>query len=202
VDQSDVSSPSSPCELEPVTFWPRAGARVVDYAVIIGISLWAAFAAGLLATAFGVEEAFGNAVERETKLAERIFEFVAIVAYHTVFEGVSGSTAGKRLLGMQVIHLNAGEPLRLAQAFKRSVAFLVDGFLFGAVGAAAMRRNPERQRNGDGWADTRVVTRASLPHGLRTHGFLIFAGAVGAFVVTAAVTALRLAIAYHAYVTR
>ncbi|MDP9193784.1 MAG: RDD family protein [Acidobacteriota bacterium] len=91
-----------------------------------------------------------------------IGSFIATLAYHSLFEGVAGSTVGKRMLGLQVIAAD-GTPMRFVQAVKRSLAFAVDALFFGAIAAMAMSDSLEKQRVGDRWAETRVVRRRSLP---------------------------------------
>jgi uncharacterized RDD family membrane protein YckC len=99
---------------------------------------------------------------QKTSFIGRIGGVIATLAYHALFEGVAGSTVGKRLLGLQVITMD-GTPLRFVQGVRRSLAFLVDALFFGAIAANEMKDSPEKQRIGDRWAGTRVVRRRSMP---------------------------------------
>ena len=88
--------------------------------------------------------------------------------------GFHGSTIGKRLLGIQVLNEDGGR-CSLTQAAKRSLAFLWDGLFFGLIGIVAMNGDPRRQRNGDDWAGTVVVRRASVPPASQRSGNELFA---------------------------
>lgn len=120
---------------------------------------------------------------------------VEILCYHTFFEGVAGSTVGKRLLGLHVIGFD-GTPVRFTQAFRRSAGFLVDALFFGAIGAGEMRESPEKQRIGDRWGATRVVRRRSLPPELHPPTVQFFAARVAAVQVAFLVSAVTRALEY------
>jgi uncharacterized RDD family membrane protein YckC len=181
-------------ELEPATFWIRAGARLIDYAVIFFIMLVTISVAAFIATVFEAG-LFMAALEKDTRLITWVFGAITLIGYHSMYEGVTGTTIGKRLTGLQVISNEPG-PLTMKQAFLRSIAFVGDAFFFGAVGAAKMRSNPEQQRHGDEWADTRVVIRKSLPARFHAHGFDMFAATIAAFCVTSAITVLQQSFEY------
>ena len=168
--------------LEPATFWIRAGARLIDYAVIFFIMFVTMAVAAFVGTVFQAS-LFLEALESDTRLINWLFGVLTVISYHTMFEGVAGSTIGKRLTGLQVISSDS-DRVTMKQAFLRSVGFVGDAFFFGAVGAAKMRDNAHQQRHGDEWADTRVVHRASLPARFYTHGFDMLAAGMAAFFVT------------------
>jgi len=176
-------------ELRFAGFWIRAAAHCLDWLVqgVVG------FAAALLliAVAFFVDGLTGGAgaehfVEGlgETNWVAWIGGPLAVVAYHAMFEGIAGTTVGKRLLKLQVIG-EGGFPPTFVQGVKRSIAFLVDALFFGAIAWSHMKDSPDQQRIGDAWARTRVAYRESVPPHLRpsTLRFL------GAFVAALAVTA-------------
>lgn len=81
-----------------------------------------------------------------------------MVAYFTAFEGRSGQTPGKRLLGLRVTSLSGG-PVGLKGALIRNLLRVVDaqpgGFFL--VGAAMVVAMPQRQRLGDLAAKSAVV---------------------------------------------
>lgn len=131
--------------LEPAGFWIRAGARVIDFAVLTAI----------LVLVF-------ESMNRATWIGGTL----AALAYHSCFEGLAGTSLGKRLLGLQVITVQ-GAQVTFAQAVKRSVAFLADSLFLGGVGWWFMNQSPEMQRIGDLVARTRVVYRRSLPEEFR-----------------------------------
>jgi len=149
-------------QVEAADFGIRFAARLVDYLpVIVTAGMSVAIASFVAMTPVPAEEEGAGA-----RFAMRIGAVVATILYHAFSESIGGASLGKRLFGLEVV----GEDLRpatLLQGWKRSLAFLVDGFFFGMVGYNAMKKSPIRQRIGDGWAKTRVVLRRSLPPALR-----------------------------------
>ena len=83
------------------------------------------------------------------------------IAYFTYFQGLSGRTPGKRLLGLQVVSVD-GRPISFGTAFLRSVGYLVSSLLFtiplGFIWAAFDKKK-------QGWHDkiagTVVIIRES-----------------------------------------
>jgi len=174
--------------LEPAGFWIRAGARLLDWGILAVI----AFVVGvIMAIIAGMMESMGGrpaadfvaSMERITFIGW-IGSVLTVIAYHSCFEGLAGTTIGKRMFGLQVIDVTAG-PITLMQGVKRSLGFLVDGLFLGAIGAHSMGESPEKQRIGDHWAKTRVVRRRSLPDHLRTPAWRVFAGFLLATMVLA-----------------
>lgn len=80
------------------------------------------------------------------------------LAYHTIWEGSSGTTLGKRLARLRVVSVD-GRPIGYGQAFKRNLARLVDAIAFYMVAlVVAAQPGPHRsQRISDRWAGTIVV---------------------------------------------
>lgn len=80
------------------------------------------------------------------------------LAYHTLWEGSSGTTLGKRLARLRVVSVD-GAPISYGQAFKRNLARVVDAIAFYLVAlVVAAQPGPNRsQRIGDRWAGTIVV---------------------------------------------
>jgi uncharacterized RDD family membrane protein YckC len=117
------------------------------------------------------------------------FSLLGSVAYHTICEGVHGSTIGKRLLGIVVVQED-GNPCRLKPALIRSLAYYIDSLFFGVIGYMAMNKTPQEQRHGDDWAHTVVCRRSDVAqHTLRSGGqfarALLFAAMVdSAFIIT------------------
>jgi uncharacterized RDD family membrane protein YckC len=105
------------------------------------------------------------------ELAQQVSQFSIVgfvlallgsIAYHSLCEGISGSTVGKRMLGMVVVRED-GNPCDLKAGAIRSFSYLIDSLFFGLVGYLQMNKTPQQQRHGDVWAHTIVVRRASLP---------------------------------------
>ena len=145
-------------DAEPAGFGIRLAARLLDYLPVIvagGMSL----AVGSLFVSIPTAQKDLSLLNR---FVLRIGAVVAVTLYHTFSESIGGASLGKRLLGLEVVSEDLG-PATLLQGWKRSLAFLLDGFFFGAIGYNAMKNSPTRQRIGDEWAKTRVVLRRSLP---------------------------------------
>lgn len=84
--------------------------------------------------------------------------FLAIIfLYFVLFEGLLGSTPGKRVLGLRVISVD-GSPAGLMKALVRNVLRVVDSLpALGLVAAVLITSSPEKARFGDRVAETRVV---------------------------------------------
>ncbi|MES1243224.1 MAG: RDD family protein [Acidobacteriota bacterium] len=160
----------------------RILARLLDVLVHLVSGFFALIWIGVFAALFfrGVSNAF-LATLGSNKLVAIVFGLLGMTAYHTCMEGLHGSTIGKRLLGLQVLK-DDGESCSLAQAAKRSLAILWDGLFFGLIGIVAMNGCPQRQRNGDDWAGTVVVRRASVPPAAQRSGKELFAALLLAIV--------------------
>jgi uncharacterized RDD family membrane protein YckC len=154
-----------PGALPGVSFWPRAGARVIDMVVHYCIS----FCSGLL---LGFSLAIVAALQHisvRTMLRGRtlhgitpfVFALLGMVAFEAICEGFHGSTPGKLMLSMVVIQED-GSPCRPGSAWIRSFAYIVDSLFFGLVGYFNMQKNPQQQRHGDEWAHTIVCRRANV----------------------------------------
>jgi uncharacterized RDD family membrane protein YckC len=183
--------------LEPAGFWIRAGARLIDWGVMgaVGVVVGVLFAivATVMETATGRPASEIISVVEHTTFISTIGSLLAAISYQSLFEGVSGSSVGKRLLGLHVISLDA-TPIRFHQGVKRSVAFLVDALFFGAIAWGQMKDSPERQRVGDHWAGTRVVLRRSLDAKLLPSGLQFFAALVAALQFGFLVIAMNVAL--------
>jgi uncharacterized RDD family membrane protein YckC len=179
-----------PGALPGVSFWPRAGARVIDLvthyflafcsAFLFGVLL--AFVAALLHTSSHVPIAH----RKLTGGALFVFALLGSFAFETVCKAVHGSTPGKRLLSMVVVQED-GSPCRFGSACIRELAYFIDSLFFGLIGYFNMQKNPQQQRHGDEWAHTIVCHRSDVaPQNLRGDGQFMLA----AFVATLAYVAL------------
>ena len=84
--------------------------------------------------------------------------FILIMLYFVLFEAICGITPGKAICGLRVVRQD-GSPCGWMRAIGRSVALVVDGFLFGLVAAVSINRSPLNQRLGDKWFGTVVVSK-------------------------------------------
>ncbi len=164
LDLATRATPSKPTlGLSGVSFAMRAVARILDM-VVMNLT-WA-----LSTFLFGVFIFFLDS--HPDWMFERLSVFrwhgliiglLSGISYHVIMETWCGSTAGKMVLGLGVI-TERGSRISVGAAFKRSVAFFVDGLFFGIPAYAAMDP-PLQQRIGDSWAGTVVVKRSSAPVG-------------------------------------
>ena len=87
-----------------------------------------------------------------------LFLVIAGAAYWVIPEWMTNATLGKIFLGLRVTTLK-GKDCSLAQSFKRNLTrFVVDSQVSYLVGFIVALNNPRRQRLGDMWADTMVIT--------------------------------------------
>ena len=135
--------------IEGVAFWPRVAARLID---IVVMTLLGSVAGALFAMV---------AKYHATGVSVFIFSVLAGVAYHTICEGLHGSTVGKLALHMVVV-TDGGTPCDLGAAFKREIAYFFDALFFGLIGYVSMNKSPQEQRYGDRWAQTIVCKRAAV----------------------------------------
>jgi uncharacterized RDD family membrane protein YckC len=78
--------------------------------------------------------------------------------YFAACEGMTGTTLGKRLLGLRVVRAADGAPCGPLAALVRTALRLVDNVLFSLPGIAAIVVSPRNQRLGDRAARTLVVS--------------------------------------------
>lgn len=81
-----------------------------------------------------------------------------IVAYNILFEGFFSFTPGKAILKLRIVDAKSGGKITMKQAVVRFVGRFVDGIAANLVGVMIMLGNPNRQRLGDKWARTMVVS--------------------------------------------
>jgi len=191
-----VQEPALP--LEPVGFWRRAGARILDLGLHIVLGTVAGVVVGIttvvLATIRGVPFPTLWAQVQPATWMGFLSGMVGSVIYQVIFEGWHGSSLGKLILGLVVLGED-GAPCMPLQAWKRELAYFIDALFFGLIAAGQMSKSPLKQRLGDDWADTVVVTRRSMPRRSRRSG-LSFLG-VGFLAAAADVGILSLPYFYR-----
>ena len=157
-----------------VGFWPRAGARIIDTLVhtIVGLATGltlGVMAAVAAASTGGNFDAFVAKLDRSSPL-DFVIGFLGFLAYHTISEGLHGSSLGKLVLG-QVVVTDQVKPCGVRAALARNLAYLVDTLFLGAVGYLEMKKTRLQKRYGDKWAGTFVARRSQVPIGtLRSTG--------------------------------
>jgi len=152
-----------PGPLVPVGFALRATAQLLD--LLVGFVV--AFVGGVIgAVVLAVLARAGLVADGWIERMQRVSALSLLagtlsgIAYHTVAEGVSGVTIGKAICGMRVLAADQ-RPCTIAKAFGRALAFYIDSFFFGLVAYGAMNQSTMKQRLGDRWASTIVVTKSS-----------------------------------------
>lgn len=90
-------------------------------------------------------------------LVGALIVFSIVIRLKVICEGLSGQTLGKKMTGLIVV-MEEGAPCTLWAALIRSLALLVDTLFWGFVGLVRMRSNPWKQRFGDSWGKTVVLT--------------------------------------------
>jgi len=172
-----------PGELEGVGFGLRLAARLIDIALHFIVALFTGFVLGFVLGFYArmTHQPFAPMWARTMNIGLWSFfsSLLGSVAYHTLSEGLGGSTLGKRIFSMTVVQED-GAPCRFDSALVRSLSYFVDALFFGLIGYFAMKDKVSQQRYGDQWAHTIVCTREKAPpQGLRNGGQLalgIFAG--------------------------
>jgi len=143
---------------------PRLKARFADW-VIVGI-LFAAWvfaellAMALFSVATGTEISFDATVLAGLEVGHvwLLTLFVPSTVYYTVTEGVWGQTAGKRFVGLRVVHIDGSEP-GLRSALVRTLAGWIDALPVAQIlGGALASEHDYGRRLGDHAAETVVVT--------------------------------------------
>ncbi len=181
-----------------VGFWPRAGARIIDTILHTLVGIVAGLAFGIMlgiATALtGSDPAPLIQKAGTSPILAFLAGITGHVAYHTICEGLHGSTLGKMLLG-QVVLTDDLQPCGPRSALIRSLAYYVDTLFFGAVGYLVMNKTRQMKRHGDNWADTFVTRRAEVsPDQLRSTGrfvaVLVLAMAMDAAIAMTALVAM------------
>lgn len=86
--------------------------------------------------------------------------FLATAAYWMIPEGFASATLGKLVCGLRVVGLD-GQKITFLQSVQRNLLRIKDSFPFYLTGFIAARLSPLRQRLGDLWAKTIVVSASS-----------------------------------------
>jgi uncharacterized RDD family membrane protein YckC len=167
-------------EIAGAGFWIRLLARVIDLILHYGIAfttgLFVGVIAVIVAAVMGIPyDTVPERFQTQTCL-DYIMALLGSAAYHTLCEGVHGSTLGKLICGLVVIKEDK-KPCGLLAALERSLALYVDGLLLGLPAILSMRESPRRQRLGDRWAKTMVVKTRDLESTMEPRSGLRFIAA-------------------------
>lgn len=130
--------------------WPRSG---------FWIRFGASFIDGLLA---GI---VSNIIFRLVGVSVAVSELISLVvalSYFTYFEGSTGQTLGKRLLGIRVVGIESGQTIGYQRAATRYLVSIVSGLCI-LIGYLWMLWDPEKQTWHDKASSAVVVPVAEYP---------------------------------------
>jgi uncharacterized RDD family membrane protein YckC len=144
----------------------RLLARVIDHVTHFIVSfvaiLFVEIIAGIVAIIMlGMSSDAISQKMSEPTFLDFVLALLGFIMYHTLCEGIHGSTLGKLICGLVVVKEN-GQTCGLLAAFGRSLAFLIDSLFFCIPALISMNESTKQQRLGDRWAKTMVVKRHDL----------------------------------------
>jgi len=129
----------------PAPLTDRALAVIVD-AIIVAVPI-------IIATIYRPESLLG--------LRSELVITAFVVSYFTLLEWSLGYTPGKAIFDLRVVTLS-GDDISFIQSLQRNLLRILDGTAFYLVGILVAHYNPKRQRLGDLWAETIVVSTKTL----------------------------------------
>ena len=133
-----------PVTMVPVSFWPRAAARVIDMVAASLIAGLAGVLSGIVIAVLAIAGVIGPGVAgsvRGLSVTGFLLATLGSLAYQVISRGSGGATIGKAIMGLRV-RSEDGVPATFRGALVRSLAFFVDGFMFGLVAWASMKDSP------------------------------------------------------------
>jgi uncharacterized RDD family membrane protein YckC len=166
--------------VEPVPFWPRAGARVIDTVYVFIVSLFATVIASVVLALLGSSVPAGWQ-HRMGQVGASGFAlgYLASSLYYIASELVGGASVGKLLLGMRVLNTDY-TPVSAKGAIVRQLATFIDFLCLAIPAYSAMQGSPMQQRYGDKWGDAVVVrARTVPPAGQKSTGLVMMGVVVG-----------------------
>ena len=130
------------------SFWPRAGAKIVDVVIIVAVLV-------LAALVVRSRRRFGLPADVGVGVPELILIFLFVISplYTVLSEYWASRTIGKWLMGLRVVR-ESGARIGLGQAFVRQLALVFQVFVFDCLFALF---TDKRQRACELLSKTRVV---------------------------------------------
>ena len=141
-------------EVKSSGLWLRSLAAIIDAAVVL--CLWY-----LIIAKWGTSVREGRYHETYLTGIPGMLLIIGVAAYWIVPEWLAGATFGKWCFDLRVATLNGGK-ISFSQSVKRNVLRLVDFFPWYLTGFIAAKLSPQRQRLGDLWARTIVVSCSEI----------------------------------------
>lgn len=148
----------------PAGFWVRLGAHIIDWLILT--SLLTLLTLPWSETLGSLQENALQQAKSPTPDTRVLLEFMLVslsinlpltLAYQTFFNGQSGATPGKRLMGLRVERAD-GTPLGYRSAAARSLAEVVTSLTLG-IGYLMIAFDPGKRALHDRIAKTQVVHR-------------------------------------------
>jgi len=139
-------------------FWRRAGAKLIDYALVA----FAVYLVVLLTTWLAPAMFDGETGMFLLSLFQGAFNFAISLGYATFFVGRFRATPGKAALGMEVI-MGDGGKVSYVRALLRAFGEMVSAMLF-YIGYLMMLADDENRTLHDRLCDTRVVMKLPAGH--------------------------------------
>ncbi len=176
-----------------IGFWPRAGARLLDLLFVMLLAFPASIAAAIVLAILQVagvtDEGWVARMQSGGGVASFVFGALAGLLFHAAADTLVGATPGKLVFRMRVVNLE-GRRIGFGAALLRNLAYYVDSFFFGMPAYSSMQRGPERQRYGDRWAKTMVVSSDEAHLHQPVSGGRIFLGLLAACMIAGTTTAV------------
>jgi uncharacterized RDD family membrane protein YckC len=134
-------------QIVPGPMWRRVVAALLDLAIVISVFVYTA-------QRWGVELEDGK---RGWSGLPALLVFMLMWAYWFVPEWLFAATIGKAICDLRVVPVGRGKNA-FVRAVERNLLRPVDFVFLGLVGFIVAMNNPRRQRLGDLWAHTMVIS--------------------------------------------
>ena len=167
-----------------IRFLARFLDLIYGYLLAIGTMFFGGFCLAVLSATGHVSKDWVQHVQQARPI-DYVLALLGFYLYHSFTDGISGTSIGKLVCGLNVVQMD-GRPCSMTGAFKRDLAYYMDGLFFGLVGYESMKKTPLRQRYGDVWGKTIVVKKADfLPRPKHSTGRLVTGILLGSLAVMA-----------------
>ena len=135
----------------------RVAALLIDLLIVWTIQFVVAVTLGITAGVILSLSGSSSSGAGGVSLLAQVLAYLISFGYFIVLEALWGRTVGKRLFGLMVLNAD-GSQISWGEATVRRIGFVVDMFFCGLLGFAVASGSPLKQRVGDRWAKTVVVS--------------------------------------------
>jgi uncharacterized RDD family membrane protein YckC len=152
--------------LQPVGFWPRVGAFLIDTIVLQGIffTIWGSEPQNVprITPASDLQAMLAQFETMLVQLAPQLIcRFLIQMGYSVLFNGQFGATLGKLAIGARIVN-GDGSRIGFGKALLRFLATMVSQFTLG-IGYVMVAVRADKRALHDLLANTRVIYRRSDP---------------------------------------